>query len=129
MASDFQIDDVYSCLSASDFDTLGLLDPEASYSDYSQSLALGNGTEKGMGWAVAEWHWSAITATQRAVLRSLIPAKSATVFIRTQIQDGSFQDFQAIAIWPENENPPITAQGDFVITDFSIQFRQLIPQP
>jgi hypothetical protein len=131
MTSQFEIsNETYSCIeclpAGTALDSLGLLDPEASFNDYSQTVFLGNGKEKGTGWAIAEWHWAAITTSQRAVLRDIIPTKSADVFITTQLNDGTFASFAAIAVWPENENPCEICRGEYLIQDFTLKFKNLI---
>lgn len=86
------------------------VDPDWSYRPYANSVKLGNGHDKGMGYPSATWRWNQLPDAAREVLRTLCPGLSSNVYIRTPINETSsgvktWKTFQAIMHWtPEDED-------------------------
>jgi hypothetical protein len=84
------------------------IEPDATYSEYSQVDELGDGSLKGRGYPSATWILT-ITGTQKYILRQICSGVSAPVYIETQTNDydinGERQFTQASAImkWHEGE--------------------------
>ena len=95
--------------------------PFASVTPSVGSITLGDGTERAIGSPLAAWHWGFLTSAQRDQLKTFCPGKSAAVYIRTILPDGSFADYSAIMVWPQNE----MRQAGRVI-DITVEFRQLV---
>lgn len=96
----------------------GIDDPKSTFHPYSQSIQLGDGTVRGAGWPTATWTWKMLNQTMRDLLRVLIPAQSAVVYITTRTLDNAsaYATYKATAIWPiEEEYLDATRRPDFVI--------------
>jgi hypothetical protein len=85
---------------------LGIPAPKGVFVPYSQPLDLGDGSLRGGGWATAEWRWGFLSQAHREILREYIPGSSASLLIRTSINDeaDAFYDFLTQAIWPAAED-------------------------
>lgn len=77
--------------------------PRGEYEPYALYKRLGDGSIKGFGQPVARWTFPILTKEQRDQLKTFCSGASATVFISTKLNDNSFDDFQAIMVWPERE--------------------------
>lgn len=104
---------------------LGIPAPQHGFVPHSIEVDLGNGKQAGHGWPIDEWHWGFLTAAQRATLRTYIPGKSATIFIRDLKDDGvTWKDFQVEAIWPKVEDRQAGRR-----VSFTLVFRAMVEQP
>lgn len=119
MASELEIGTTLVGLAT--LDSLGIILPKTSYTPHSSLLRLGDGTVKGMGWPTATWHWNIISATQKAILRTYSTGASEIIFIRTKLNDGTYEDFECVMIWPPNDEISATRS-----LSFTIQFQRLV---
>lgn len=105
-------------------DALGVDDPKSTYHPNSQLLQLGDGTVRGGGWVTATWTWKALSQSQRDTLRGFIPGQSAVVYIATRTLDNasSYANFQAVAIWPTQEEYLDATRRP----DFALKFQRLV---
>jgi hypothetical protein len=79
--------------------------PAYTFQSYSQSLALGNGTARGGGWPVATWAWGFITQAQyNAFKAAYCSGKSAAVYVYTINSTGSYQEYTATLVWPDERD-------------------------
>jgi len=102
--------------------TLGIPAPRHGFVPSSVDVDLGDGSQVGHGWPTDEWHWGFLTASQRATLRTYIPGKSASIYIRDLKDDGStWKDFQVEAIWPKEEDRQAGRR-----LSFTLQFRAMV---
>lgn len=98
--------------------------PSASITPSVGSITLGDGTERAIGAPMSAWHWGFLTSDQRDALKVFCPGKSAELFIRTIMPDGSWATFECVMIWPQNETRQATR-----VVDITIEFRQMVEQP
>lgn len=98
---------------------------QSFYKPFQQTLTLGDGTTRGVGFPEAVWQWNFLTREQRDQLRQFCPSSSAIVFIRTRISDNGdeYKTFQAVMHWPNDEERFARKR-----TDFKIRFTHLIEQ-
>lgn len=97
---------------------------KSTFHPYSVMLPLGDGTVRGAGWPTAEWRWGFLSQAQRDALRAFCSGASASVYIRTRINDTSdaYKYFTATIIWPiESEERDAGRRLDFVI-----QFQKMV---
>ncbi len=101
---------------------LGLTDPKAFFKQGVRRTMV-NGQARDTGAPQAVWRWGFLRQAARDVLRTYCPGASATVYIRTRKLDNSdaFEVYQAIMIWPEEED-----LDGYRRIGFDIQFRQLV---
>lgn len=110
-----------SAANIASLEDLGIpLPSRAPFHPYSKSLELGDGSVRGAGWSTCQWRFTYLTQVQRATLKSYCSGKSASVYIRTQVNDGSFAVYSAVMIWPDETQPKATYSQDFVL-----EFRNL----
>lgn len=104
---------------------LGIPAPKHGFVPYSVEVDLGDGGQNGHGWPTDEWYWAFLTASQRATLKTLVPGKSATIYIRDLKDDGvTWKDFQVKAIWPKVEDRQSGRR-----MGFALQFRAMVELP
>jgi hypothetical protein len=94
--------------------------PKSTFTDYSTSMPLGDGTVRGGGWSVASWHWDFLSKTQRDAIKTYCTAKSAEVYINTRKADLSYAAYKAVMVWPDQEQR-IAGR----ILDLTITFQRL----
>jgi len=104
-------------------DSLGISVPNDSFVLHSQEIETSDGGVAGQGWPVCEWHWNIIRKTQRDILRTYCPGKSADIYIKTYDEENEFQIYLGKMIWPGRENFTVNR-----ILDFTIVFRKLVLQ-
>ncbi len=95
--------------------------PQSTYRPYSTDIRLGDGSMRGMGFPVATWHWGFLSAVQRDLLKSFCVGQSALVYIRSIKDDLSYADYQAVMVWPTEEE---RAAGR--VLDFTLEFHRLV---
>jgi hypothetical protein len=95
--------------------------PQSTYRPYSTEVNLGDGLVRGMGFPIATWHWGFLSATQRDLLKALCTGQSSQVYIRTMINDLSYVEFQAVMVWPSEEERATSR-----ILDITIEFHRLV---
>ena len=94
--------------------------PARTFKPYSVRKPLGDGTVRGLGFAQATWRWGYLTQDQRDQLRTFCSGASAGVYIKTRKNDGTYQVYSAVMVWPDEEE---FKNGK--VLDFSIQFIQM----
>jgi len=97
--------------------------PYQSFKPHSKVVALGDGTTRGVGWPVAEWHFSVIPKAERDILKALVPspALSAEVYLRTLNEDLEWHTYRAVMAWPPD---PPDVQNDSSLK-LTIEFKIL----
>ncbi len=103
--------------------TVPIPNMKSFYRPYAEVVTLGNGESFGRGFPQAEWTWNFLTRAQRDQLREFCVGASAPVYISTRVNDNAdeYKDFQAIMIWPLEEER-FTGKR----MDFTIVFKQLV---
>jgi hypothetical protein len=89
--------------------------------DYSQIVSLGNGEKRGSGWLRTAWHWNYLPLSRYTTLKTYCTGLSASVFIKTKKNDGTYQVYTATMLWPEKEPEPDAN----VVKDITIEFIKL----
>jgi hypothetical protein len=80
------------------------------------------------GGRVCEWRFRALTETEFDALRTLIPGKSITCWIRTIEEDkDDYAYYTGIVIWPGPEEIERPISPKYVTGEFPLRFRNLIP--
>jgi len=95
--------------------------PDDTFVEYSQSLDLGDGTVRGAGWTWASWFWKGMSQASRDVLKAFCTGKSANVSIVTKKGDGTYQEYTAVMVWPEEEGRALD-----LILNLEIVFRKMV---
>lgn len=80
---------------------LSIPNPESQFKNYSDSVKLGNGTTRGIGYPTATWHFGYLTAAQWTALTAFCTQASANVFIATMKNDGTYVEYSAVMVMPE----------------------------
>jgi hypothetical protein len=121
MASDFKIGTTSSTTSLDSL-TTPLPDPKSSYLPYARVNNKGNGGTRGTGSPMAEWQFPILSLEQYSQLKSFCSGASAHVFIRTKLDDDTFDDFEGELIWPNLPQDRWYAQRK----SFTVTFRNLV---
>ncbi len=114
MSSDFKlglVNDIYSFLPIDELlPNLDIpIDPDWSFQPFSTSAGLGDGIVQGNGFPVAIWRFNHLSFAQRAILKTLCPALSVSVFIQTATNEidaygvRAFKVFSGIMVWPPED--------------------------
>jgi hypothetical protein len=102
--------------------TLDVPAPHNGFVPASVEVDLGDGGQIGHGWAEDEWHWGFLTGSQRATLRTYIPGKGASIYIRDLKDDGlTWKDFSVEAVWPREEDRQTGRR-----VGFTLRFRAMV---
>ena len=96
--------------------SLGINPPRASVPEYTSYVEIGSGIKKGIGWLVDTWRFHWISQAGITALRVYIATKSASIFIRTLNENGTYSVYSAIAHWPDKQPPTVGDINDFVLT-------------
>lgn len=96
--------------------------PKSAYLPFARAVPLGNGGTRGIGAPIAVWTFPILSIEEYSQLKSFCPNASADIFIRTKIDDDTYDDFSGKMIWP-NE-PQDRWYGER--RNFVIQFRNLV---
>lgn len=95
-------------------ESLGVPVPRSRF-QAGERVALANGGVRELGWGRAEWEFPILTMTQRNALRNYCPSGSAAVYIRTMTNEDAYANYQAMMIWPEEEDQRAGRVFDLVI--------------
>ena len=112
------------------FDTVTAIAPDATFNPFAGSHEDLNGQRTGIGLPIASWKWKHRDDLDVEALRALCPFLSATVYVRTLINEVDiygariYRTFQAVMLWPEEgeEKEVNTTLG------FEINFRHMVIQ-
>lgn len=96
--------------------------PRATFS-MGERTTVASGAARDLGWMSAEWLFPLLTDAQRDQLRTFCTGASATVYIRTQDVDAVYRNYQAVLVWPDDEE----RRGGLVF-DLRLRFRALVLQ-
>jgi hypothetical protein len=118
--ADFQIG---STSSMTNIEALGtpLEIPKSEYLPYARTVNLGSGGKRGVGMPMAVWTFPLLTVEQRDQLKTFCTGASATVWIRTKLNDDTYDDFTGTMIWTETEE-----RWYGVKRNYQIVFRNLV---
>lgn len=97
--------------------------PKSEYFPYARTVNKGNGGKRGVGFPMASWTFAIMTLEQRDQLKTFCTDASGVVFIKTKLNDDSYAVFEAVMIWPENEDRWYAHKRNYQIV-----FRNLVPQ-
>ena len=101
-----------------------LYPPKGFYQEWSEAVDRANGLQASHGYAMAEWSFDTLTQAMIDQLRTFCPGKSANVYINTRINDGTFDKFSAVMLWPDDQLKKRTFNGFY--QDITIEFRKLV---
>lgn len=85
--------------------------PRGRFSEHSVLLDRSNGRVSGHGFPSAIWHFDILTQDMIDQLRLFCPGASATVYLTTRKNDGTFDTYRAIMIWPTQTQLDARAAG------------------
>lgn len=120
--SDFEIGTTLVGMTNIEALTTPLPTPKSSYLPYARTANKGNGGTRGVGSPVAQWNFALLSVEQYNQLKTFCPGASADVYVRTKLDDDTYEDFQGKIIWP-NE-PQDRWYGER--KNFTVIFRNLI---
>jgi hypothetical protein len=75
--------------------------PRSTPPDYSQPIPLASGGVRGAGWLRCTWSWDILSQAEYNKLRTFCTGKSASVYINTRKDAGTYQVYTATLVWPE----------------------------
>ena len=78
-------------------------DPVSFWRDYQEQTELGNLTVRGLGYPSADWLFPRLTVAERTQLKTFCAGASAVVYIRTLNHAGSYANYKAVLVWPQEE--------------------------
>jgi len=100
--------------------------PKSTFNKFSESAALGDATVRGLGFPVASWRWGWLDQDEYDQLRAFCSGKSAEIYINTKKDDGSYDKYSCVMVWPDMSNiQKQERDGSFYYQDFTIEFRHL----
>jgi hypothetical protein len=91
--------------------------------DYAKIVQLGDGSQRGLGWLQTQWHFDYLSLTHYALLKAYCSGLSASVYIKTRKNDGTFGVYTARMLWPEQEPE---RGSSAIVLDINIKFIQLV---
>lgn len=94
--------------------------PRATPVTTSNPVELATGHVRGAGWLTCTWTWDLLTQKQYDELRAFCTGKSDDVFINTKLEDGTYDEYTAILVWPEG-----LVRSFGVYTNVVLEFRAL----
>jgi len=103
------------------------VDPQWTYTPFSDHVVLGDGSVRGLGFPQATWHWQFLRDTQREALRALCPGLSASVYIRTLTNESSsgvrtYGNFLCVMYWP----PASEDKQAGNVLGFTLEFHHMV---
>lgn len=101
----------------------GLRYPRGEYYPWGSTVERGDGLILPHGYPTAVWTFDSLTWPAYNILRSYCPQKSAEVYIKTRLNDGTYAKFKAIMEWPETDMS-LKPYGDLYL-GLKITFRRL----
>ena len=101
--SEFQIGATEMDLTDVELLTVALDVPRSEYFPYARAVNTGDGGKRGLGFPYATWTFPFMTVEQRDQLKIFCPNASGNVYIRTKLNDDTFEVFSAKMLWVENE--------------------------
>jgi hypothetical protein len=93
-----------------------LLHPRATPPLPSMSIPLASAKVRGAGWLTFNWTWDFLEQEQYNLLRTYCPARSATIFVSTKDEEGTYASYRTEMIWPERPERSQNTYLDFTIT-------------
>lgn len=103
--------------------SLGIPAPQCDYIPFTESVNALDGSVVGLGKPATQWHWGFLQASQRTALRAYCSGSSAVVYIRSRADDNAFYEYEAVLVWPANEE----RVGGRVL-DFTLEFKLMVAQ-
>lgn len=97
-----------------------LLHPRATPPLPSMSIPLASAKVRGAGWLTFTWTWDFLEQDEYNLLRTYCPNRSATLFVTSKADDGTYDSYSVEMVWPER---PERSQNTFL--DFSLRFNVL----
>lgn len=103
--------------------TTALPPPKSAFAEHSQTITLGDGAVRGLGWATGEWRWGFLSRAQRDKLRTFCTGASATVYVRTRKNDtaDAYDYYSAVLVWPTGQEDKQAGKR----LDFVAQFQNV----
>ena len=93
----------------------GIPDPEANFTDFTETVVLGSGLVRGLGFPLASWHWGFMTNAQWDLLRAFVTGASTSVCVATMKNDGSFLRYNCVLEMPITYVIRATRVVDFTV--------------
>jgi len=123
MATDFQIGSTLGGILNLSALTTPVTNPKGEFTEFSETVKLGNGELFGVGFPQATWYYGFLPEDEYDQLRTFCAGASASVFIATLTNSNSFTVYSAVM------SMPLTYQiraGRYV--DVEIKFTHLVDQ-
>lgn len=99
--------------------------PRGFYFEHAVVTNRGDGQQSGHGFPTARWEFDLLTQDMIDQLRTFCSGRSAEVYIRTRINDGTMDDFSAIMIWPTDTQME-TRRASNKHLAITVEFRRLV---
>jgi len=101
--------------------------PRSTFQEWSKTYLRGDSSVIGHGFPIAVWQFSWLDQGMVDQLRTFCTAgnKSATVYIVTRRQDGTFAKYSCIMHWPDDLLSNRAMSSKNIYTDVTIRFTRL----
>lgn len=117
MASNYKIGTTYAGLTSLDQLTTPLVNPRSEGLQTSDPVDIADGSRRSIGWLRQAWHWGFMSEAQCEALRGYI----GTVYVRTRKNDGNFETYSAVLVWPEQEPEHYAGK----VIDLTVELRMM----
>lgn len=77
--------------------------PRGRYTGWSRTYDRADGLVNADGFPTAVWQFDVLTQAMVDQLRTFCSGKSAVVYITTRLEDGTFDTFSGVMIWPDDQ--------------------------
>lgn len=98
--------------------------PRGRFYEASTFLDKADGQIAAHGWPYAVWAFDVLTQAMINTLRTICPGPSGSVYVQTRINDGTFAVYQAIMVWPSQEQMDKRETGGKYL-GLEFKFRQM----
>ncbi len=106
-------------------DSLGVVDPEWSFDDYSETVKLNSGLTRGLGFPRTSWHYGFLYKSQYDALRTYCTGVSAAVCIATMNNEMGIVRYNCNMEMP-TRYAVRSPEGKQIYQDVTISFTELV---
>ena len=102
--------------------------PRGRFFEAGVWLDKADGNQRGQGFPTARWEFDELSQAMVTQLRSFCSGQSASVYIKTRKNDGTFAIYSAIMLWPSDQmdhRAGANANATGLYTDLVFNFRRL----
>ena len=117
MESNYKIATTFAGLTSLNQLATPLTDPRSEGLQTTDPVDIADGSRRNVGWLRQEWHWGFLSEAQCEALRAYI----GVVYVRTRKNDGNFETYSAVLVWPEQEPEHYAGK----VIDITVELRMM----